>query len=491
MGGHRQSRRAIARQHAPFAGAAALGWVAMLVGSTLHWGQYAISAGLLAIAWVIPLVGAVTGRQKRIAVVAGSLLLLNALAVLRNSAGGSSSGVSVLALIPVFYTALSTQSRRHLGVILIGVALFYLGPILLVGPPAYPHAQYRTALLSVAVGSIVGLTTQRLVGIARFQAGEARQRARMLQRLAAVVHTLFDSAQPRIDVCEAAREISGATVALLYEPEGGSDVLGSAVLRCTAAAGVGVPGEGAKPSSRVAYEAFQSGRPQLIGASERADAGGFEPWPGPEPPGAALYQPLRKGDARLGVLVIAWPHDVRGDDPKATVSALLAHEAAAVIARADVVHDLYDAAQTDALTGLPNRRAWDAQLKRALSEDRPLAIAMLDFDRFKEFNDTYGHPAGDRLLKEAAAAWRDQMRAGDMLARVGGEEFALMLLDCELESATDVVERLRHSTPQGRTCSAGLAVRVGGESAEAIIARADRALYQAKADGRNRIALAA
>jgi PleD family two-component response regulator len=66
-----------------------------------------------------------------------------------------------------------------------------------------------------------------------------------------------------------------------------------------------------------------------------------------------------------------------------------------------------------------------------------------------------------------------------------------MLLDCELDTATDVVERLRASMPQGRTCSAGLAVRVDGESAESIIGRADRALYRAKADGRNRVAVAA
>ena len=115
---------------------------------------------------------------------------------------------------------------------------------------------------------------------------------------------------------------------------------------------------------------------------------------------------------------------------------------------------------------------------------------MLDFDHFKAFNDTNGHPAGDRLLKEAAAAWRDQLRAGDMLARIGGEEFALMLVDCEIETATEVVERLRGNMPQGRTCSAGLAVRTDGESAESIITRADRALYRAKADGRNRVALA-
>ncbi|MGZ6588084.1 MAG: diguanylate cyclase domain-containing protein [Solirubrobacteraceae bacterium] len=485
MGGHRQSVRAIASQQAPFAGAAALGWIAMLVGTSLDWSQYALSVALLGIALAIPLAGAAGGRLKRATIVIGSLILLIALALLRNSAGGSTSGVSVLALIPVFYTALNTQSRRQLVVILAGVALFYLGPMLLIGPPAYPHAQYRAALLSVAVSSIIGLATQRLVGAARFQAGEARRREHMLERVTAVVHGLFDSSQPRVDVCEAAREISGATAALLYEPDGSSELL-----RCTAAAGIGgaAPvGKAAGSKSNAVYEALASGRPALV----RADAGA----PGDRSSGASqsrtiLYQPLRKGEVRLGVLVIIWPGDVVAGDPKATVSALLAHEAAAVISRADVVDDLYDAAQTDALTGLPNRRAWDADLKHSLSEDRQIAIAMLDFDHFKEFNDTYGHPAGDRLLKEAAAAWRDQLRAGDLLARVGGEEFALMLLDCEIDTATEVVERLRASMPQGRTCSAGMAARLDGESAESIIARADRALYRAKADGRNRVALA-
>jgi diguanylate cyclase (GGDEF)-like protein len=339
--------------------------------------------------------------------------------------------------------------------------------------------------MSVAVSSIVGLATQRLVAAARFQAGEARRREHMLQRVTAVVHGLFDSSQPRVDVCEAAREISGATAALLYEPDASAERL-----RCTAAAGIGGAGpvgKAAGSKSNAASDVMRSGRAALVRAG--TDAPGA-PSTGASQSRTILYQPLRKGDVRVGVLVIIWPEDVVDGDPKATVAALLAHEAAAVITRADVVDDLYDAAQTDALTGLPNRRAWDSHLKRALSENRQIGIAMLDFDHFKEFNDTYGHPAGDRLLKEAAAAWRDQLRAGDLLARVGGEEFALMLLDCEIDTATDVVERLRGSMPQGRTCSAGLAVRLDGEAAESIIARADRALYRAKADGRNRVALA-
>ena len=68
---------------------------------------------------------------------------------------------------------------------------------------------------------------------------------------------------------------------------------------------------------------------------------------------------------------------------------------------------------------------------------------MFDLDHFKEFNDTYGHPAGDRLLKATTAAWREQVRSGDLLARLGGEEFGLLLINCDTARATEVIERLR------------------------------------------------
>jgi diguanylate cyclase (GGDEF)-like protein len=188
--------------------------------------------------------------------------------------------------------------------------------------------------------------------------------------------------------------------------------------------------------------------------------------------------------------VIGWPNQLRAGGPRATVAALLAHEVAAVIARADAMDDLTDDAQTDGLTGLPNRRTWDDRLTRIASHGEQLAIAILDLDRFKEFNDTYGHPAGDRLLKETTAAWRDQLRTGDFLARIGGEEFGLLLPNCDLGTAAEVIDRLRRCVAHQRTCSAGLTAHEPGESAASAIDRADQALYQAKAEGRNRLHVA-
>ena len=148
----------------------------------------------------------------------------------------------------------------------------------------------------------------------------------------------------------------------------------------------------------------------------------------------------------------------------------------------------------DELTGLPNRRAWNAELPRALERARrdgtPLSVALVDLDHFKRFNDSYGHPAGDRLLKEASAAWQAHLRAVDHLARYGGEEFVVLLPDATAEQAHRILDRMREATPLGQTFSAGIALLRDAESSDELVARADAALYDAKGAGRNQVALA-
>ena len=170
----------------------------------------------------------------------------------------------------------------------------------------------------------------------------------------------------------------------------------------------------------------------------------------------------------------------------------MASESAAIAReRADLMATLAEVARTDDLTGLPNRRAWDEALSRELARSRrestPLTMAILDLDRFKDYNDVEGHQAGDRLLKQLAAAWQHELRVTDVIARYGGEEFTLALPGADVEDATAIVERLRAATPAEQTVSAGLALWDGAESGEALFGRADRALYAAKETGRNRI----
>jgi diguanylate cyclase (GGDEF)-like protein len=483
------THRQVARELAPFAGASLLAWGAVIVGSSIDWTQYAFATALLVAAGILTFLHAsgrpqawTSGRPARwVGIVPSSLVFLAAVGLLRNSAGGMTSGAGALAMVPVFYTALHATRRSQMVAVLGGLAVFYLAPILLVGAPQYPDSQYRTALLSVAVSSIIGFATQLLVRDVRKQATEAQARGEMLEQVNETVRSLFESPRARVDVCEAARRISRATAALLYEPLPESDHLG-----CTATSGIAgaTAGVAAQPQS-VANQVFRTGRAVLVTENVEAQVGSVALWIASGRPSSVLYQPLRKGGVTIGVLVVGWPDAVNLDGPRATVTALLAHEAAAVIDRADALDFLTDEARTDPLTGLPNRRAWDAELQRAMAQRQQLSVAMLDLDHFKEFNDTYGHPAGDRLLKETTAAWREQVRTGDLLARVGGEEFAL-LLSCGAREALEIVERLRERVSQNRTCSAGIAAHQPGESAEALLARVDRALYDAKAEGRDR-----
>ena len=147
-------------------------------------------------------------------------------------------------------------------------------------------------------------------------------------------------------------------------------------------------------------------------------------------------------------------------------------------------------ARTDELTGLPNRRAWDEELRqelaRAQRHEHAVCVAMVDLDRFKEFNDERGHQAGDSLLQEAATAWRLQLRVTDVLARYGGEEFAVLLPDCPPHEALKVIGRIRETTPEGQTCSAGVAYWDRAEPTDELVGRADAALYEAKRAGRDR-----
>jgi diguanylate cyclase (GGDEF)-like protein len=151
-------------------------------------------------------------------------------------------------------------------------------------------------------------------------------------------------------------------------------------------------------------------------------------------------------------------------------------------------------ARHDGLTGVPNRRAWDAELPVAMDRARrdgaPLSVALIDLDHFKRFNDEQGHQAGDRLLKSATAAWSTVLRRTDQLCRYGGEEFGVLMPGATVEQAAEVLQRLRAATPAQQTFSAGLACWDGQEISDELVARADRALYAAKAAGRDRVVAA-
>ena len=166
--------------------------------------------------------------------------------------------------------------------------------------------------------------------------------------------------------------------------------------------------------------------------------------------------------------------------------------------RAEVAR-LEDAARTDPLTGLDNRRAlryeFDRELARAERTRRPLAFVVLDLDHFKLYNDAHGHPAGDRALKRVAMILEDITRSVEVTARIGGEEFAVVAPDTDEAGAVALAERLRlgvrsefAGTDPPLTLSCGVAVHLPGQARyDDLIEAADRALYAAKRAGRNRV----
>ncbi len=178
-----------------------------------------------------------------------------------------------------------------------------------------------------------------------------------------------------------------------------------------------------------------------------------------------------------------------------------------VTARKRAEQELEALARTDALTGIPNRRSFGemaaAECARARRHKRGVALILFDVDRFKAVNDEYGHPAGDAVLREIARRCQRGVRATDLLARIGGEEFAYLLADSNLEDALITAERLRElivgapfevgpdALPLRVSVSIGVS-HARGEAAdlEELIARADGALYAAKSSGRNRVAAA-
>jgi diguanylate cyclase (GGDEF)-like protein len=229
------------------------------------------------------------------------------------------------------------------------------------------------------------------------------------------------------------------------------------------------------------------------------------------------FQPGDGGDSDVAVVRVGdpgpadvhLPHDVSAGELRLAcqLTARIARLRSLVRHGIEVRHQLSRQALTDPLTGLSNRRAWDAMLRARLaaievSGDR-LCVAIFDLDRFKQVNDDYGHNVGDDVLRAAGRALREGMRHNDMMARLGGDEFALLVEAPSRCVAQAVVERVRRSIvvrPAGVpeclvTASAGFYVTMPAPAPlpcpEALVDLADRALRQAKQQGRNRTVEAA
>lgn len=220
---------------------------------------------------------------------------------------------------------------------------------------------------------------------------------------------------------------------------------------------------------------------------------------------AVCAVPLVHEGTVCAVLVVRRPSERPFGNEDRRRLELLAPALGAALASADTLDSYEHMALVDGLTSLGNRRRLDGDLETTLSEarkgDLPVAFAMIDVDHFKNFNDTHGHEAGDRALQTVARVIADTVRTTDVVYRYGGEEFSVLLPGATFEEATRAAERMRaaveaarvegeETQPGGRlTISVGVSTLESGDAGE-LKSRADRALYEAKAQGRNRFVVA-
>lgn len=158
---------------------------------------------------------------------------------------------------------------------------------------------------------------------------------------------------------------------------------------------------------------------------------------------------------------------------------------------------LLELSNTDKLTGLKNRRFFQEKLDECIRrhevEQRAFSLLIADIDHFKKVNDTWGHPAGDEVLRQAAGILRSYVREGDATARYGGEEFAMILCGADAAEAKERAERLRMAVAGSDWISGSLTISIGiataepGDTESALLSRADQALYASKQNGRNRV----
>lgn len=219
-----------------------------------------------------------------------------------------------------------------------------------------------------------------------------------------------------------------------------------------------------------------------------------------------IAAPLWLGEKRFGFLCFTVPHHTKPNFPLQLCSFvdLLAAGFSQILLQIHQQQALQDLALTDALTGLPNRRAAELRLTEEIAriarEEGVLTISICDLDRFKLINDHYGHKTGDLVLKRAANTLQQQMRDGDWIARWGGEEFLIFLHHADSQQAYQAIDRIRHiyqQTPfisENGTLELTLSAGMSSASADKIdltrlLADADSALYEAKNAGRNRVIL--
>jgi diguanylate cyclase (GGDEF)-like protein len=309
-----------------------------------------------------------------------------------------------------------------------------------------------------------------------------RDHARGMGAIGRVVRVLASGADARRAVCRAACELVGAPVAFLLEPSGREFV-------STAMSGVDMAPVTIQPRPETTGRAFTA-RESYFVADARTHPALAQPLVDATSARSALFEPVLRDGHVSGVLIVIWQLPVEAVLESASgMLRLLAGQAAVAIEHAGLRARMETLSLTDELTGVATRRVLEEELPRELARARrseqPVALALLDLDHLGAFNMLRGEREGDRLIKETASMWRNELREVDVLARFDGGTFAVVLPNCGLGEAIEVMDRVRAATPREQTASAGVGRWDGEEPSELLQARCEDALAAAKQAGRN------
>jgi diguanylate cyclase (GGDEF)-like protein len=477
----------------PFGACFVVTWGLIGVQTRLHVGEVAAACALqLLVGGLLVLPG---GQSRTWAVRTGMLAFIASVALLRDGVGPT-PGYGPLLLLPVIWAALRNR-RSELVLAILGIPSVLYLPIILIGGTHYPPSGWRGGALLIVVAAVLGVAVLTLVGTIGRQrdAATAMLSTQLALREIATLIATGDSSASVLSTAadQLGHQFEGVAASMVVRfdgPSGFGEIVGGWSSDGGDITGQRIDLSGPTSVARL----YQASAPVAVtdaGVGQRS-----EQILGRPRPDDAVVAPVTLGDMLWGAVGVVFAAGTATADGVEDRISRFAELIAVAIANAQAWETVSRQASTDPLTGLANHRTFrdrlSSEVERASRYQRALSLILFDLDHFKHINDTHGHQTGDATLITVAERIAALARDGDLVARIGGEEFAWLLPETTQDSAYLAAERARRAIAAtsfqavGKvTVSAGVCSNLHASTAQELLRAADRALDQAKDNGRD------